>query len=96
MPEVIGKHVAGKQYVHVSVLTLLALRDQELAAAAIKSAGLRTDQDFNVIRVTDDRDEVALLFFTLVFLRNPSPRLRLVGAFMLPPIPCDSAITHNR
>jgi DNA phosphorothioation-associated putative methyltransferase len=56
------------------VLPLLSPRDQELAATAIQFAGLRTDLDFNVIRVADDGNEVALLSYP-GFFEEPFPAL---------------------
>jgi DNA phosphorothioation-associated putative methyltransferase len=70
----IGKHVAGKHYVHVSVLPLLSPRDQELTTTAISLAGVAPDRDFNVVRVTDDGDEVALLAYP-GFFDEPFPAL---------------------
>jgi hypothetical protein len=57
----IGKHVAGKHYVHVAVLPLLSERDQALTRQAIDVSGLAPELQFNEIRMSDDGDEVALL-----------------------------------
>ncbi len=70
----IGKHVAGKHYAHISVLPLLSERDQVLTREAINISGLAPDRDFNVIRVTDDGDEVALLAYP-GFFQEPFPAL---------------------
>ena len=70
----IGKHVAGKHYAHISVLPLLSERDQALSREAIAISGLAADRDFNVIRVTDDGDEVALLAYP-GFFEEPFPAL---------------------
>jgi DNA phosphorothioation-associated putative methyltransferase len=70
----IGKHVSGKHYVHISVLPLLSERDQALTRQAIDTSGLVADRDFNVIRVTDDGDEVALLAYP-GFFEEPFPAL---------------------
>jgi DNA phosphorothioation-associated putative methyltransferase len=70
----IGKHVAGKHYVHVSVLPLLSERDQALTRQAIDVSGLAPELQFNVIRVSDDGDEVALLAYP-GFFEEPFPAL---------------------
>jgi DNA phosphorothioation-associated putative methyltransferase len=70
----IGKHVAGKHYVHVSVLPLLSERDQALTRQAIDVSGLAPELQFNVIRVSDDGDEVALLAYP-GFYEEPFPAL---------------------
>ena len=70
----IGKYVAGKHYVHVSVLPLLSERDQALVRQAIDVSGLAPDRQFNVIRVSDDGNEVALLAYP-GFFEEPFPAL---------------------
>ncbi len=70
----IGKQVAGKRYVHVSVLPLLSTDDQERVSNALRHSGLTPDREFNVVRVSDDGEEVALLAYTR-FLEDPFPAL---------------------
>lgn len=63
----VGKHVAGKLYAHVSVLSALSERDNELAQRAIAIAGLVPGEQFQVVRISETADEVALLAYPRFF-----------------------------
>lgn len=78
----VGKHVAGKHYAHASLLPLLPQRDQELVRAAVAESNLTVGQEFNVVRVSDDGHEVALLSYPR-FFDDPFPALATSWRFFV-------------
>jgi DNA phosphorothioation-associated putative methyltransferase len=78
----IGKQLAGKRYVHVSVLPLLAPDDQDRVSNAVKHSCLTPDKEFNVVRVSNDGEEVALLAYSQ-FLEDPFPALAASWRFQV-------------
>jgi DNA phosphorothioation-associated putative methyltransferase len=67
MPAQAGKYVADRCYVHVSGIADLDARSQALVSTAMRIAGVAEGQDFNVVRVRQSWDEVALLDYPEFF-----------------------------
>jgi hypothetical protein len=90
----IGKSVADKLYIHVSRLPELDTFLQQTISEALQGVTVRPDEDFNVLRVRENRDEVTLLHYPAFspkrFLLSPA-----AGAFTSPPGSCGSATTPS-
>jgi DNA phosphorothioation-associated putative methyltransferase len=70
-----GKFVGGHLYLHTSALTLLPEKWRKLTEGAANLAGLRPDTDFNVVKLSNEADELSLLYYQ-DFLDDPFPCLR--------------------
>lgn len=69
-----GKFVGGYLYLHTSALTLLPEKWQHVTDAAATLAGLRQDTDFNVVKLSNEADELSLLHYR-DFFDDPFPCL---------------------
>lgn len=70
-----GKFVGGYLYVHTSALALLPEKWQQVTATAATLAGLQHDTDFNVVKLSNEADELSLLAYR-DFFDDPFPCLR--------------------
>lgn len=70
----VGKFVAGDLYLHTSALSELPKAWYETAARAIDLAGVRPDEDFNVLKLHQHGDELSLLNYR-DFFDDPFPAL---------------------
>jgi len=70
----VGKFVAGDLYLHTSALSELPQVWCDTAARAIELAGLRPDEDFNVLKLHQYGDELSLLHYR-DFFEDPFPAL---------------------
>src|SRR5882672_8090833 len=69
-----GKKVAGKRYLHVSALESIDSNTEGSVRTAASIAGVRPEQDFNVIRIDVSGSTCALLSYPR-FFEEPFPRL---------------------
>jgi len=69
-----GKFVGGYLYLHTSALALLPEKWQQVTEAAANLAGLRHDTDFNVVKLSNEADELSLLHYR-DFFDDPFPCL---------------------
>ncbi|SHK65367.1 DNA phosphorothioation-associated putative methyltransferase [Marinobacter antarcticus] len=64
----IGKNIVANQYIHLSLLNQLSESDQLVVKQATLLAGVQEEEQFNVIKLSDNREIVTLLdypdFFT--------------------------------
>jgi len=70
-----GKFVGGYLYLHTSALLLLPEKWQQVTEAAANLAALRHDTDFNVVKLSNEADELSLLDYG-DFFDDPFPCLR--------------------
>jgi hypothetical protein len=56
-----GKRVLNRLYLHVSAVETLSGVSAQLVAEAIRHSGRTPNSDFNVVRIREDTEEVALL-----------------------------------
>lgn len=70
-----GKFVGGYLYLHTSALVLLPEKWQQVTEAAANLAVLRQDTDFNVVKLSNEADELSLLDYEN-FFDDPFPCLR--------------------
>jgi len=74
MIEEIGKFLANRRYVHISVLQLLDSTTSDALSAAAALAGVEPERDFNVVRLDGTDSSIALLSYP-AFFDEAFPRL---------------------
>jgi DNA phosphorothioation-associated putative methyltransferase len=62
-----GKLVGGRRYIHVSVIETLDATTRELIQLAATTSGVQPGADFNVVRIDNWADSVALLSYPRFF-----------------------------
>lgn len=70
----VGKFVGGYLYLHTSALAALSEAWRQVAAKAIALAQVRPDEDFNVIKLHQQGEELSLLEYR-DFFNDPFPAL---------------------
>jgi DNA phosphorothioation-associated putative methyltransferase len=71
----VGKFVGGYLYLHTTALSGLPEAWRQATAKAIELAGVRPDQDFNVVKLHQQGEELSLLDYR-DFFDDPFPSLR--------------------
>jgi DNA phosphorothioation-associated putative methyltransferase len=71
----VGKKVLDRLYLHLSAIDVLNETSAALVSEAIRLSLRSPNIDFNVVRVSEDKQEVALLNYAL-FFEDPFPALR--------------------
>jgi DNA phosphorothioation-associated putative methyltransferase len=69
-----GKFVGGHLYLHTSALSLLPDLWRQVVGRAADLTGLRPDADFNVVKLSNEEDELSLLHYR-DFFEDPFPCL---------------------
>jgi DNA phosphorothioation-associated putative methyltransferase len=62
-----GKNVLDRLYIHISGVETLGDIAAQLVSEAIRRSNRRPNSDFNVLRISEDTEEVALLQYPLFF-----------------------------
>jgi DNA phosphorothioation-associated putative methyltransferase len=70
-----GKKILDRLYLHLSAVETLEGTAAQRVAEAIRRSGRTPDSDFNVVRIREDTEEVALLQYPL-FFEESFPALR--------------------
>jgi hypothetical protein len=74
----LGKTVAGRRYMHLSLMDRAEPELTGMVADAFKILGIDKEGGFNVVRIDEDASHVAFLNYP-GFLRTPSRHLRKAG-----------------
>ncbi len=70
----LGKYVRSSRYLHIEALDLLNSSDQEIIESTEKLAQVTKDVDYNVIRISQNKESISFLHYP-GFFDQPFPKL---------------------